>query len=191
MDQAILVEKDVDIAGRVLEALSRTEMPVSFCDWYYVPQLDEWQLVIATPWIDTKGPITAWSAFVDALKSAGIEEDVPTRRVLLKSPHDPLVKSLENEVRERAQGFLHLGRHLTPEGQPEYSAIFAPVAGRGGSVPSRRFSKREDLEKFLTARLQLRRSAVSDALFEVEKLGYASIFPVQLALRELRRSGLA
>lgn len=191
MDQATLVERDVDIAGRVLEALGRTQMPVSFADWYYVPQLEEWQLVIATPWCDTKGPITAWSAFVDALKSAGIEGEVPTRRVFLKSPNDPLVKSLQAEVRDRSQGFLHVGRHMMTGGEPEYSAIFAPVLGRGGAVPVKRFSKREDLEKFLTDRLQLRKSAVSDALFEVEKTGYGSIFPVQLTVRELRRSGLA
>ena len=191
MDQAILVERDVDIGGRVLEALSRTQMPVSFSDWYYVPQLNEWQLVIATPWFDTKGPITAWSSFVDALKSAGIHEEVPTRRIFLKSPNDPLVKSLEDEARDRVHGFLHIGRHLSSEGQTEYSIIFAPVSGRGGFVPSKRFSKREDLEKFLTSHLQLRKSAVSDALYEVEKQGNASIFPVQPSLRELRKSGLA
>ena len=191
MDQAILVERDVDIAGRVLEALSRTQMPVSFSGWYYVPQLEEWQLVIATPWFDARGPINAWASFVDALKSAGIHEEVPTRRIFLKSPDDPLVKSLEGEARERAHGFLHIGRHLSSEGRPEYSVIFAPVSGRGGFVPSKQFSKRENLEKFLTSRLQIRKSPVSDALFEVEKQGYASIFPVQPSIRELRKSGLA
>jgi hypothetical protein len=191
MDQATLVERDVDIGGRVLEALSRTQMPVSFSDWYYVPQLGEWQLVIATSWFDTKGPINAWSSFVDALKSAGIHEEVPTRRIFLKSPNDPLVKSLEDEARERAQGFLHIGRQFSSEGHPEYSVIFAPVSSRGGFVPSKQFSKREDLEKFLTGRLQIRKSAVSDAFFEVEKQGYASIFPVQPSLRELKKSGLA
>jgi hypothetical protein len=190
MDQAILVERDVDIAGRVLEALSRTQMPVSFSDWYYVPQLGEWQLVIATSWFDTKGPIAAWSAFVDALKSAGIHDEVPTRRIFLKSPNDPLVKVLEDEARERAHGFVHIGRQDSSEGQPEYSVIFAPVS-RSGCVPSKQFSKREDLEKFLTSRLQIRKSAVSDAMFEVEKKGYGSIFPVQPGLRELRKSGLA
>jgi hypothetical protein len=191
MDQAVLVERDVDIAGRVLEALSRTRMPVSFADWYYVPQLEEWQLVIATPWCDTKGPITAWSAFVNALESAGIHEEVPTRRVFLKSPNDPLVKSLEDEAREGMHGFLHIAHHPTPDGQREYSVIFAPVSGRGGPVPSMQFSNRQDLEKFLASRLQLRKTAVSDALFEVDKQGYASIFPVQLSFRELKKSGLA
>lgn len=191
MDQAILVKRDVDIAGRVLETLSRTQIPVSFSDWYYDPQLEERHLIIATPWIDTKGPIATWTAFLDALQSAGIDSEVPTRRVFLKSPNDPLVKSLEVDARESAHGFLHIGRHPASGGQTEYSLIFAPVSGRAGSVPSRRFSRREDLEKFLTIRLQLRKSAVSDALFEVEKTGYASIFPVQLTLRELRKIGLA
>lgn len=191
MDQAILVERDVDIAGRVLEALSRSEMPVSFSDWHFVPELDEWQLVIATPWIDSKGPITTWSAFLDALKAAGIDAQVPTLRVFLKSPNDPMVRSLEEEARERKHGFLHLGRQTMSSGQPEYSVIFAPISGRGGPVPSRQFSKKDDLESFLVNRLRLRRSAVSDALFEVEQTGYASIYPVELSQRELRRAGLA
>jgi hypothetical protein len=191
MDQATLVERDVAIGGRVLEALSRTQMPVSFSDWYFDPQVEEWQLVIATPWFDTKGPIATWSTFVEALESAGIHEEVSTRRIFLKSPNDPLVQEFEAETRERPHGFLHLGRRPSSEGRTECSVIFAPVSGRGGLVPSKRFSTREELDKFLTKRFQLRKSAVSDALFEVEKHGYASIFPVQPSLRELRRSGLA
>ena len=52
-------------------------MPVSFFDWHYVPQLDEWQLVIATPWYDSRGPLSTWSALVEALQKAGTYEQAP------------------------------------------------------------------------------------------------------------------
>lgn len=203
MDQATLVEKDVALAGRVLDALSWTKVPVTFCDWYYVPELEEWQLVIATPWYDTKGPLAAWRALVDALQKAGTYEQVPTRRIFIKSPSDPLVRSLQLEAKEQSHGFLHIikdkkaakwpsfGSHRPKYGQTGYSVIFAPVAGRGGVVPARRFSDRGELESFLVNRLQLRQGAVTDALIEVDQHGHSSIFPVQLSVRELKKIGLA
>lgn len=191
MDQATLVESDVTLAGRVLEALSRSPMPVSFLDWYYVPQLDEWQLVIATPWYDSKGPRDAWSALVDALQKASIYSQVPTRRVFLKSPDDPLVKVLEQEVRQEKQGFLHLLRTGAPAKGGQYSVIFAPITSGAGPVPARHFSRESDLESFLTQRLGLRKSAIADAMEEVRRRGTSSIFPVHLSMRELKKVGLA
>jgi hypothetical protein len=129
VDQATLVESDAVMAGLMLDALSRSPMPVSLFDWYYVPQLEEWQFVIATPWYDSKGPRESWSALVDALQKAKLYERVPTRRVFVKSPDDPVVKMLEQEAREFRQGFLHV-LHSKKDGQ--YSLIFAPITGGRG-----------------------------------------------------------
>lgn len=190
MDQETLVETDVALAGRMLDALSRSPMPVSFFDWHYVPQLEEWQLLIATPWYDSKGPRLSWSALVEALQKAKIYEQVPTRRVFVKSPHDPLVKALEQEAREERQGFLHLVRAGAAGKDCSYSVIFAPITGGGGPVPAKRLANETDLESFLTTRLGLRKSAVADSLLEVKRRGTSSIFPVQLSLRELKKAGL-
>ncbi len=97
MDQAVLVKSDRDIGAKVMEALNRVHIPVSLVDWTYIPQLEEWQLIIASSWFDDKGPLTAYRSLVDALKKASIYEDVPIRRVFLKSPSDPLVKALERD----------------------------------------------------------------------------------------------
>jgi hypothetical protein len=78
------------------------------------------QLVIASPWVDSKGPLTAYRALVDALQKASIYEEVPMRRVFLRSPNDPLVKTLERGVKEHNEGFLHILRH----NRKEYSAVF-------------------------------------------------------------------
>jgi hypothetical protein len=70
MAKTVLVSPtEVEIRGLVLEALSQTEIPVTFCDWNYVEQLGEAQLIIATPWYDDKGPRTTYSAVIDALKA--------------------------------------------------------------------------------------------------------------------------
>lgn len=107
MDKATLVTRsDLEIEGRVLDALSSAKIPVTICDWHYVPEIDEWQLVIATPLYDSRGPLAANSSVIKALQDAGIYESIPMRRVAIKSPDDPLVKSLEDEVKVRSEGSI-------------------------------------------------------------------------------------
>ena len=40
MDQATLVREDRVIEAQVLEALDRAGVPVTLCEWNYVPQLE-------------------------------------------------------------------------------------------------------------------------------------------------------
>ena len=190
MGQATLVEGDVVVAGRILYALSRSRIPVSLVDWYYAPELEEWQFIIATPWYDSKGPRSAWSAVMDALQQAGVYEQAPTRRVFLKSPDDPLVKALQQEARQEQQGFVHLLREGAATRTPGYTVIFAPITSGAGPVPAKHLANEADLAAFLTDRLGLRKSAVEDALIEARRRGTSSIFPVQLTVRELKKAGL-
>jgi len=189
MAKTTLVRRtDREIQGLVMQALAESspQIPVTFCDWNEVEQLDEAQLIIATPWYDSKGPRTAYSAVVDALQRAGVYEEIPMRRVFLKSPSDPLVRILEQEAKEAADGFLHLLRH----NDGKYSAVFAPLRGPGGSVPVKRFSSKDEAEEFLLSRLRMRRGAVEEAFLEVEQQGN-SVIPARFAMSQLRRWGLA
>jgi hypothetical protein len=186
MDQAVLVKSDRDIGAKVVEALSRVNIPVSLFDWTYVPQLEEWQLVIASPWVDTKGPLTAYRSLVDALKKASIYEEVPIRRVFLRSPTDPLVKKLEREVKEHNEGFLHILKHRGRNTQ--YSVVFAPIAGPGGAVPSLRLSNLGELESFLRDDLGTRR-AIDEAFEELDRSDATSIYPVTLTTRQMKKLG--
>jgi hypothetical protein len=189
MDQTILVKNDRDIGAEVLEALSRVKLPVTLGEWIYVPELQEWHMILATPWYDTKGLRTAYSALVDALQSAGIYERVPMRRVIIKSPSDPVVKALQQEVKEQKQGTAYVLRH-----GDKYSVIFPAafsLAGTGGPVPVVRFSNPDDLRTFLAREMHLRASLVEDALDDVIHSGAASIYPVALTTRDVKRLGLA
>jgi hypothetical protein len=55
-----------------MEALSRTKIPITVCRWIYLPELEEWHLVVASPWYDTKGPFKTSRAVTEALERAGI-----------------------------------------------------------------------------------------------------------------------
>src|SRR6266571_2147285 len=96
---ATLVNSDIEIGRRIVGALTRAGIPVSIYLWAFVPQLEEWQFMIATPFVDTKGPLSAYGEVNKALQKEGIFEDTPLRRIFLKSPSDPVLKSLEKQSR--------------------------------------------------------------------------------------------
>lgn len=191
MDKATLVRSDLEIRARIMAALSRTRIPVTLIDWNYVPQLDEWQLIIATPWYDTKGPREAYTRLFAALQDAGVYQDVPLLRMSLKSPGDPVVKALEREVKTETEGVVHIVDYSSPERGERYSVLFSPFAGSGGAVPSRIVAGMNELREFLEERLRIRKSSVDEAFRELQHQGNASIFHVRLTNREAKTLGLA
>lgn len=172
-------------------ALSRSRIPVTLCDLNYVPQLDEWQLVIATPWYDTRGPHEAFAKVVSALQNEGIYSAIPIRRVFVKSPEDPLVKAIEQETRIKTEGAVHIVDYGRRDNSHLYSMIFAPFTGPGGAVPSVRISGPEQLRKFLEDRLHIARSQADEALHELDLKGNTFIPHIQLTKRQAKTLGFA
>src|SRR4029077_20205208 len=158
--------------------------------WHYVPQLEETQLIIATPWYDSKGPLTTYRALVDALQRAGIYEQVPMRRGFVKSPNDPLVRALLYEAKEVKEGFVHILKHPEGHNADRYSLVFAPITSQG-AVPALRFSTLDDLKEFLAKDLHFRLDPIDEALGEMERSGTGSIYPVTLTARQFKKLGLA
>lgn len=193
MDKETLVRSDLEIGGLVLNALSRERIPVTLCIWNYVPQLEEWQLVIATPWYDTRGPREANDRVLAALSTAGIYQTVPIRRLLVLSPHDPIVQALAREIEVKTEGEIHIlqenQNHPTIGGH--YAAIFTPFMGPGGAVPVKKILGKELLRQFLVSQLRILPAFADEAVDELDHKGSASIYRVQLTHREARRLGLA
>lgn len=192
MDQTVLVKEDRDIGVQVMEALSHVKIPITLWKWIYVPQLEEWQMIIATPWYDSKGPRATYTALVNALQQAGIYERVPMRRVSLKSPSDPLVQALQQEASEqREREFdIYILKHAGQGNGARYSLFFFPISGPGGAAPSRNFANLAALRRFLTENLRVRPRSLEDALDEVEHSGFGSVYPVALKARDIRKLGL-
>ena len=154
---------DVEVEGLVMSALSRQGVPASLVDWQYVPQLDEWQLVIATPLYDKHGPRNANASVVTALQRGGVYANVPMRRIFVKSPQDPAVRELEKEARTLTEGTLHLV-NLGEGNRNNYMVTYAPCSGQGGAIPARKFETLGDLSSFLEKELQVNRSSVEEAV---------------------------
>jgi hypothetical protein len=191
VDKATLVRSDLDIGGQVLVALSRAKIPVTLCDWNYVPELDEWQLIIATPWYDKRGPHEANAKIISVLQDAGIYADVPIRRLFVRSPQDPLVKALEREVKTQTEGTIHIVASTRQNHSVQYSLVFAPFTGLGGAMPAKHISGPEQLREFLEEYLHIGKSDVDEALTELNRKPSTSIFHVRLTKREARNLGLA
>ena len=185
MDKKALVESDSEIERLILDALNRAKIPVTLFKRRYVPQLEEWQFVIATPWHDRKGPLTTYRAVIEAFQKFGVYEDIPMRRVFLRSPHDPVVAKLRES--DQTDGFLHVLHHSSPK--DDYSVIFAPITSTSGRVPAKQISTLDRLRKFLEDELGLRPSVIGDALAELTTKQSSSIFPVSLGEKNLRKVG--
>lgn len=104
--QAELVEVDIELGRRILEALAHAHIPVSAALWLFVPQLGEWHLMIATSLVDRKGPRTAYGELWTILQKHQLLPQLPLRRIYLLSPKTPFVSALRSTLRTMLPGRL-------------------------------------------------------------------------------------
>lgn len=209
MATAALVNSDIEIGRRIIAALTRASIPVTVYLWAFVPQLEEWQFMVATPLVDTKGPLAAYGEINKVLQKEGVFEDVPVRRIFLKSPSDRVLKSLEKESRTvpnedfRAvnapiagrfveDAFLYAGFiHVLRDEAGEYVVLYAPHSGRTGARPAVVLDSIEDVREFLETKIRIRKETLDSALRELRDRGGVSIPNIQLKPHDLKRLRLA
>jgi hypothetical protein len=209
MATATLVNNDIEIGRRIVAALTRASIPVTVYLWAFIPQLQEWQFMVATPLVDTKGPLAAYGEVNRALQKEGVFEDVPLRRIFLKSPNDRILKSLEKESRAIPQetfrvvneqiagnfvedayvysGSLDISESENHGGMAPstYWVTYAPYAGPGDATwPIRGL---DSLRELLVSKLRISRAIVESALKDVSTNKRASIPNLQLRARDLKR----
>ena len=49
MATAALVNHDIELGRRIVAILTRASIPVTVYLWAFIPQLEEWQFIVATP----------------------------------------------------------------------------------------------------------------------------------------------
>jgi hypothetical protein len=191
MDQASLVNSDIEIEAKVVSALSRAGIPVTAVDWNLAPQLDESQLIVVTRWVNERGPREVYTRILEALSDAGVYQSIPIRKLVVKSPSDPVAQKLVDELKRTSEGSIHIVRNRTTNGLPEYTLVFAPYVGSGGPIPSKRLTGNADLRTFLERQLRIHPYVADQALTELGQTDSATIFNVQLSLRRARKLNLA
>ena len=189
MVKASLVVRDLEVEGLVVAALSRARIPVTAVavDRDRIEDLDEWQLIVVTSLLDTKGPREAYSRILEALSSAGVYQAVPFRKIFAKSPGDPAAKRLVQELKSMTEGSIHIIQDKRPNTNQQYSMVFAPYSGSGGPIPSVPLVGEVRLRQFLAGRLGIDAYAIEEAFAQLSRKGSASIFNVQLNPRRARR----
>lgn len=214
MATATLVNSDIEIGRRIVAALTRAAVPVTVYLWAFVPQLQEWQFMIATPLVDTMGPLAAYGEVNKALQREGVFEDIRLRRIFLKSPSDKVLKSLERESRAVPVGafrvvndqiagnfvedayvyggsiFIVKVGSSRPDPREYYSVIYRPRSGQRPPAPPLRFDRLEDVRQFLEEGLSMDEHT-ADVQIAKLRTEQSVLIPVSLTPAQLRALGLA
>lgn len=96
MASETLVSEDIKQGKAVLAALDKAKIPVRTAFWLYAEE--KWTLVLATIYVDSFGPLTAYHLIQKALRRHGEARTVPLDRVQLISVKDPLIKSVKGII---------------------------------------------------------------------------------------------
>ncbi len=169
--------------------------------------------MIATPLVDSKGPRAAYGEVNRALQKEGVLDDIPLRRIFLRSPSDKVLKFLEREskavpqeafrvVNEQIAGnfvedaYLYTGSidiySVKSAGSAEEKFLVIYIPGSGGGVARDvRVRGLEPLRDFLGKDIGIHREIVERAIRDLAENGNAAIPNVQLRPSKLKRLGLA
>jgi hypothetical protein len=113
MVKTSLVERDIEDGKRFLEALKEPavvtigrrrviDLPASHfrvraAFWLYLPESQEWRLVIATPLVDEQGPQATYRD-IRAVLAANLALNLSLQNISAVSPKDPLAKALSKAL---------------------------------------------------------------------------------------------
>ena len=205
MATAVLVNKDLEIGRRILGALADAHIPVSVAFWANVSESGEWQLFIATPLVDSKGPKSAYEQVLQTLHDKDMDQYLPWRRILLRSPKDPVLKSLEKQT-EITTGSIEIMEIANiPRGTSNvYYITYAPYSTETYRILNESVGDRfvedayvygkmwatrglDGLREWLSKFLHLDHDTVEAAIEVVSAKKAVSIPNVQLQPRDLRR----
>lgn len=204
---ALVDNRDIEIGRKIISALTMAGIGVTVAFWAHIPQLSEWQLFIATPLVDSKGERSAYEEVLRTLRNKGLDADLPWRRLFLRSPKDPVLRSLEKQSRRSPNegfrvlnalvgdrfiedAFLYSGSLDIDETAPEaYRVMYTPIPG-GGAVPWLPVHGVDQLRQVLRD-IRVPPSQIDEVLARLRRQGSVSISNLTLTKSELKKLGLA
>lgn len=83
MDKAALVSVDLERGREVIEALERTNVKVSIAIWAYLPEYEDWRLIVSAREFDELGTRDAYRLLHKSLSAAQLQlEETPPVMIL-------------------------------------------------------------------------------------------------------------
>jgi len=96
MDKPTLVDDDMKAGEGLLKKLDGIKFDVKAAFWFYLPELNEWRLIFASPAVDKKGPKEAYETVQSQLQDL---KQLSLQNISLVSPNDNLVKLLKAAIK--------------------------------------------------------------------------------------------
>ena len=99
MGKATLVDADMEAGKDLLNKLDGTKFKVKAALWLYMPEPEEWRLILASPTVDVEGPKKAYEAVQSQLQGLGQKDKLSLQDISLVSPRDKLIKALKSVIK--------------------------------------------------------------------------------------------
>lgn len=99
MDQASLVETDISLGEALLKRLDKRGFSVASALWFFIPESNEWRLILATPLVDEVGPRATYLKIAQSEKRSSAHQKVPLERISVVSTNHPVISALSAMIR--------------------------------------------------------------------------------------------
>jgi len=93
MDKTALVSLDIERGREVLDALEHAKLRVAIVLWVYLPEYEDWRLVLSARQFDSLDPREAYRRLHDSLAVAGLTAE-KTPPVMILPMTDPFIREL-------------------------------------------------------------------------------------------------
>jgi hypothetical protein len=192
MDQATLVEKDIRIGNDIIGLLTAAGIPVVDAFWAYMPEIEEWRLILTSPKVQQIGVRNAYLALSRALNNSRLVDEIPLRRLSLLSPKDQLVRNVRTRLSHSYEGSLHIVQSSSATRRAEtytdtYMVTFAPHIAAGGAIPMVSLDGKDTLRHFLVDQAGVDAQEADRAIEQLGRRGSFSFPKLRLNTSDLRR----
>src|SRR5438270_4450729 len=92
---AALTESDLSFGKKITEQLKTAKFPFKGTLWLYDEEADDWQLIIGSDLVDTKGPRDTYLELAKAISNIG-GSDFQRLRLTVVSPESTLLAALRS-----------------------------------------------------------------------------------------------
>lgn len=96
-----LVEPEIKAGEELLKALDRAGLGVRTAFWYYLPNAEQWRLIVASPVVDKGGPTAAYVQVQHVLEklTSQVRDALPLSEISVVSPGSELPRLISAAVR--------------------------------------------------------------------------------------------
>lgn len=190
MDKTLLVDRDIRIGRDIIGILTAASLSVDDAFWAYMPQVEEWRLVLSSPIVKKLGVRDSHLKMSNALHKSPLLNEIPLNRISLYAPDDDVIRRLETLEKYRYEGALEVIKTDRKDGSPDFLVFFAPYRG-SGDTPQLSLNGESRLQEFLRDEVGISERRIQQAFSELDTRGSYSFENLDLTASRLRGIGLS